>query len=71
MTKTLLVNVVAGVPIYCLVPASGPHYAYPDFPNILPALTPQAIALTDATNCVPSTTSPPTLLVSGSRAAGK
>lgn len=64
-------NVVAGVPIYCLVPASGPRYVYPDFPNVLPALTPHAIALTDATNCVPSATSPRRCWSSGSRAAGK
>lgn len=50
-----VLNATLAPVVYLLIPVSGPHYAFPGFPDIIPAhITPHPIVLSAVPNCIPS-----------------
>lgn len=55
VARTFLMNVCFAVPLYCLIPVSGPIYAFPGFPFAMPGhFTPHPITISAGPNGLPA-----------------
>jgi hypothetical protein len=63
LIRCFVANVVMAVPIYMLIPVSGPRYAFPGFPSIPHIQSAQLIPVSAAPNGIPSVHMSSALLV--------
>jgi len=61
--RAFAVNLFLAVPIYLLIPVSGPAYAFPGFPALPASALPHSIALRAAPNGIPSVHASTALLI--------
>ena len=54
MVRAFVLNLMAALPIYCLIPVCGPQFAFPDFPWSSPPVAAHPIPLSAAPNGIPS-----------------
>jgi PAP2 superfamily len=53
LLKTFILNLLAALPIYMLIPVSGPRFVFPSFPTIVPTVVPHLLALNTPPNGIP------------------